>query len=61
MQKDRAMYERLVELMRFFNLIDVDIKLVSQLKAPFKGQDRGGRVPMLEFKETMRSVFQHFR
>ena len=47
--------------MRYFNLIDIDLKLVSQLKAPFKGSEQPTRVPMLEFKETMRNVFKHFR
>ena len=33
MKRDRAQYEKLVDLMRYFNLIDVDLKVVSQLKA----------------------------
>ena len=32
---DKALYDLLVELMKFFNMIDVDLRLVSQLKASF--------------------------
>lgn len=32
---DKELYEKLVDLMRYFNLIDIDMRLVSQLKACF--------------------------
>ena len=49
--------------MRYFNLIDVDMRLVSQLKASFTSKDQGNlaQIPLVAFKETMRKVFQHFR
>ena len=49
--------------MRYFNLIDVDMRVVSQLKASFVTKDQGNlaQIPLIAFKETMRKVFQHFR
>ena len=49
--------------MRYFNLIDVDMRVVSQLKASFVSKDQGNlaQIPLIAFKETMRKVFQHFR
>ena len=38
---DKEQYDKLVDLMRFFNLIDVDIRLVSQLKACFVSKEQG--------------------
>lgn len=39
MASDKPQYERLVELMRLYNRIDVDLRLVSQLKACFISKD----------------------
>ena len=63
MKSDRDQYERLVELMRYFNLIDIDLRLVSQLKASFISKEHGAiqQVPLAAFKDTMRAVFKHFR
>ena len=38
---DKEHYDKLVDLMRFFNLIGVDIRLVSQLKACFVSKEQG--------------------
>ena len=38
---DRELHDKLVDLMKFFNLIDVDIRLVSQLKACFISKEQG--------------------
>lgn len=32
---DKELYDRLSDLMKFFNLLDIDLRLVSQLKACF--------------------------
>ena len=62
-KQNKAHYDRLVDLMRYFNLIDVDMRLVSQLKASFISKDQGNidQIPLIAFKETMRKVFQPFR
>lgn len=41
MQQDKPQYERLIELMRFYNIIDVDMRLVSQLKSCFISKEQG--------------------
>ena len=63
MKNDKPQYERLVELMRFYNMIDVDLRLISQLKACFISKEQGAlaTIPIATIKETMRSVFRHFR
>ena len=38
---DKDQYDKLVDLMRFFNMVDVDIRLVSQLKACFVSKEQG--------------------
>ena len=60
---DRELHDKLVDLMRFFNLIDVDIRLVSQLKACFISKEQGplAQVPLAAYKDTMKSIFKHFR
>lgn len=60
---DKELYDKLVDLMRFFNLIDVDIRLVSQLKACFISKEQGAlaQVPLATFKDTIKSVFKHLR
>ena len=35
MKKDREQYERLVDLMRYFNAVDVDLKTVQRLQTFF--------------------------
>ena len=49
--------------MHYFNRIDVDMRLVSQLKASFITKDQGNieQIPLAAFKEIMRKVFQPFR
>ena len=32
---DKELYDKLTDLMKFFNLLDIDLRLVSQLKACF--------------------------
>lgn len=39
MKTDRAQYDRLVDLMRYFNMQEIDLRLVSQLKACFINKD----------------------
>ena len=60
---DKELYDKLVDLMKFFNKIDVDIRLVSQLKACFTSKDNGSvaQVPLAAFKDTMKAIFKHFR
>ena len=41
MRTDREQYERLVELMRLFNKLDIDLRLVSQLKTCFVSKEQG--------------------
>ena len=62
-KQDKAQYERLVELMRYFNLVDIDMRQVSQLKASFISKEQGvlQQVPLAAFKDTMKGVFKHFR
>ena len=40
-KSDKAHYDQLVELMRLYKLVDVDLRLVSQLKASFISKDSG--------------------
>ena len=63
MKKDRVFYERLVDLMRYFNLIDVDLRLITQLKNAFltKGKTPEDRISLLNFKEAVKIIFKHFR
>ena len=60
---DKELYEKLVDLMRYFNFIDVDIRLVSQLKTCFGSKEHGSlpQVPLAAFKDMMKSIFRHFR
>ena len=38
---NKAQYDKLVDLMRYFNQFDVDMRLVSQLKASFISKEHG--------------------
>lgn len=60
---DREMYEKLVDLMKFYNLLDIDLRLVSQLKACFVSKEKGQitQVPLTGYKEKIKSVFKHIR
>lgn len=60
---DKEQYDKLVDLMKYFNLVDIDIRLVSQLKACFISKEQGtlAQVPLAAFKDTMKAVFKHFR
>ena len=60
---DKELYEKLVDLMRLFSLIDVDMRLVSQFKACFISKEHGtlNQVPLAAFKDTLKGIFKHFR
>lgn len=60
---DRELYEKLSDLMKFFNMLDIDLRLVSQLKACFISKERSQltHVPQAAFKDTMKGVFKHIR
>ena len=49
--------------MRFFNLVDIDLRQVSQLKASFISKESGilSQIPLAAFKDTLKSVFKHYR
>ena len=61
---DKAQYERLVELMRFYNMHDIDMRLILQLKQIFitkESPEPIQHIPLHAFKETTRNVFKHYR
>lgn len=62
-KSDKAHYDQLVELMRLYKLVDVDLRLVSQLKASFISKDSGtlAQIPLSSLQESMRTIFKHFR
>ena len=49
--------------MRIFNKLDIDLRLVSQLKATFISKDKGSipQVPLNVFKDASKSIFKHLR
>ena len=63
MKTDKEQYERLIELMRFYNIIGVDMRNISELKATFISKELGNllQVPLTTFKDSMREIFKHFR
>ena len=62
MKQDREQYERLVDLMRYFNVVDVDLKTVQRLQTFFTiGREEHKSLPMLQFKEATQSVFKNYR
>lgn len=64
MKSDKAQYDRLVELMRFYNMLDVDLRLILQLKTVFVTKESPEpikQLPLAAFKDTMKSVFKHYR
>ena len=40
-KRDRELFDRLVALMYFFNQLDIDMRLVSQLKTCFASKEAG--------------------
>jgi hypothetical protein len=60
---NRPQYEKLIELMKFYNAVDVDLRFVSQLKASFISKERGAmsQIPLAALKDSMKSVFKHYR
>ena len=61
---DKPQYERLVELMKFYNMLDVDLRLILQLKTSFVTKEQPepiSTIPLAAFKDTMKNVFKHYR
>ena len=63
MRTDRERYDCLVEVMRLFKKLDVDLRLVNQLKTCFISKEKGSydQVPLNAFKDTMKATFKHLR
>mmetsp|Transcript_23916 Transcript_23916/g.32054 ORF Transcript_23916/g.32054 Transcript_23916/m.32054 type:complete len:135 (+) Transcript_23916:622-1026(+) len=61
-KKDRELFDKLVALMFFFNQLDIDVRLVAQLRSCFGSKDNmDACVPIAAFKASVKSVFDHYR
>ena len=62
-KSDKACYDKLVSLMKLFNMIDVDLRQVQVLKAAFIQKDKSTlpQIPLSKFQESIRASFKHFR
>ena len=57
------MFDKFVALMFFFNSLDIDMRLVAQLKTCFTTKEQGtvAQVPIAKFKEAINTTFNHYR
>ena len=62
-KSDRELYERLVDLLRFFSQLEIDMRELSQFKTCFIAKDKGSlsQVPIDIFKLATEGVFRHYR
>ena len=58
-QKDRSLYEKLTELVHYFQQLNIDLRDLAQLKSCFGHHT--SQVPIATFKECVKNVFAHFR
>jgi len=63
MRTNKEFYEKLVDLIRYLTLQDIDLRQVSQLKSCFIGKDHQplAQVPINVLKEAIKQSCKHLR
>ena len=58
-KSDKALYDKMVSLMKLFQAAEVDLKKVQVLKAAFIQKDKTlQQIPLLKFKDSARASFK---